>query len=210
MDFREARDEMVRRQIEARGVTDPATLSALRAVPRERFVPDGSRGQAFHDGPLPIAENQTISQPFVVAAMTEALELGPTSRVLEIGTGCGYQTAVLAEIAAEVFSVEYFPRLHREAEALLRELGLANVHLRCGDGHEGWAEQAPFDAIIATCASPELPLAWVGQLAPGGRLVAPIGLLGAQFLCRFRQTDTGLEREEIFEVRFVPLLGEDN
>jgi len=204
---REARERMVQEQIVARGVSDPRVLEALRKVPRHRFVPKAMQPSAYEDSALPIGLGQTISQPYVVAFMTEALELKPQDRVLEIGTGSGYQAAVLSLLAREVYSMEIVEQLGRKAEARLKEMGYANVHVRIGDGYRGWPDAAPFDAIIVTAAPPDVPPALVEQLRPGGRMVAPVGRY-LQNLIRLRRTAKGLERESLLPVRFVPMVPE--
>ena len=204
---RDARERMVQEQMVARGIHDPRVLEALRKVPRHRFVPVEIRTAAYEDTPLPIGLGQTISQPYIVAFMTEALELKPQDRVLEIGTGSGYQAAVLSLLAREVYSMEIIERLGKEAEAWLKELGYASVRVRVGDGYRGWPEAAPFDAIIVTAAPPDVPPALVAQLRPGGRMVVPVGR-GEQYLIRLRRTTNGLERETLLPVRFVPMVPE--
>jgi protein-L-isoaspartate(D-aspartate) O-methyltransferase len=198
---------MVRRQIEARGVRDPATLSAMGAVPRHEFVPKRIRHAAYEDYPLPIGLDQTISQPYIVAFMTEALLLKPGDRVLEIGTGSGYQAAVLAEIADEVFSIEILCELEERARRDLDRLGYTAVKTKCGDGYQGWAEHAPFDAVIVTAAPDHVPQPLVEQLKVGGRLVIPVGSQ-YQELVRLTKTSDGVERERLIGVRFVPMTGE--
>ena len=197
-------DEMVA-QIESRGVTDRLVLRAMRTVPRERFVPERLSRNAHDDGPLPIGHGQTISQPYIVAYMTELLRVGPGSRVLEIGTGSGYQTAVLAELAGDVFSVEVVPALARSAEDILRALGYSNVHVLCGDGGLGWPEHAPFDRIMLTAAPPQVPPAVIAQLAVDGRLVAPVGPPGhTQWITLLERTISGVTEQRTIAVRFVP------
>jgi protein-L-isoaspartate(D-aspartate) O-methyltransferase len=198
---------MVRDQIAARDVRDARVLAVMRKIPRHLFVPSGWQSFAYTDQPLPIGEGQTISQPYIVAFMTEALELKPEDRVLEIGTGSGYQAAVLAELVREVYSIEIVEPLAKEAEARLRRLGYANVHVRCGDGYRGWPEAAPFDAIIVTAAPDHVPPPLIEQLAPNGRLVIPVGRF-FQDLIRIRRTDKGLQKETLLPVRFVPMTGE--
>jgi len=198
---------MVNSQIAARGVTDNAVLEALRRVPRHRFMPREMRPQAYADRPLPIGEGQTISQPYIVAFMTQALELEGDERVLEIGTGSGYQAAVLTEVAAEVYSIEIVPALAQRAGALLRELGYEGLHLRTGDGYRGWPEAAPFDAILVTAAPDHIPQPLVDQLAPGGVLVIPVGTRNQEIL-RLRRTPDGIVEESLLPVRFVPMTGE--
>jgi protein-L-isoaspartate(D-aspartate) O-methyltransferase len=205
--FAQERERMVASQIEARGVRDPRVLDALRAIPRHEFVPAGQRMHAYEDRPLPIGEGQTISQPYIVAVMTELLELDGSEKVLEIGTGSGYQAAVLGKLAREVWSIEIVPELARRAEADLRRLGYANVHVRAGDGYRGWPEQAPFDAIIVTAAPEHVPQPLVEQLAVGGQLVLPVGDL-SQDLVRVVRGEQGVEQERLLGVRFVPMTGE--
>jgi protein-L-isoaspartate(D-aspartate) O-methyltransferase len=205
--FAEGRERMVADQIEARGVRDPRVLTALRAIPRHEFVPSEQRRHAYEDRPLPIGEGQTISQPYIVAVMTELLELDGSEKVLEIGTGSGYQTAVLAKLARAVWSIEIVPQLARRAEADLQRLGYANVHVRDGDGYRGWPEQAPFDAIIVTAAPGHIPEPLVAQLALGGRLVLPVGEV-SQDLVRVVRDEQGVRQERLLGVRFVPMTGE--
>ena len=208
-DFADARERMVAQQIEARGIADPLVLAALRAVPREAFVPSEERVFAYDDHPLPIGAGQTISQPYIVALTTEALRLAGGERVLEIGTGCGYAAAVLAQIAAEVHSVERLPELAGSARANLARAGVANVQVHGGDGTLGWPAAAPYDAIAVTAVGPEVPAALKAQLAPGGALVMPVGERdGDQVLLRWTRDAQGREHTEpLCEVRFVPLVG---
>ncbi len=205
---REARERMVQEQVFARGIRDPRVLEALRKVPRHRFVPAEMQPFAYADTPLPIGLGQSISQPAVVAFMTEALELKPQDRVLEIGTGSGYQAAVLSLLAREVYSMEIVERLGRDAKARLKQMGYANVRIRIGDGYRGWPEAAPFDAILVTAAPPDVPPALVAQLRLGGRMVVPVGR-DVQDLIRLRRTAKGLERESLLPVRFVPMVPEN-
>ena len=202
------RGEMVRWQIRERGIKDERVLEAMRAVPRHEFVPPHLRGSAYRDAPLPIGEGQTISQPYIVAYMTAALELSDEDKVLEVGTGSGYQAAILAQIARQVISVERLPRLAGEARQKLAELGYDNVSVVVGDGTQGWPDEAPYDAIIITAASPEVPdpLRW--QLAERGRLVAPIGPRYSQQLVRLRREGDEFRSENLLGVAFVPLIGE--
>jgi protein-L-isoaspartate(D-aspartate) O-methyltransferase len=193
---------MVEGQIVARGVRDPAVLAAMRSVPRPLFVPENERSAAYDDGPLSIGHGQTISQPYIVALMTELAQLTPDSRVLEIGTGCGYQTAVLSACAGEVWTVEIEPELSARAAGTLETLGVANVHFRVGDGSSGWPEAAPFDAILVTAAPADAPQPLVDQLALGGRLVIPLGT-DSQNLWTFTREPDGVRRESIIPVRFV-------
>jgi protein-L-isoaspartate(D-aspartate) O-methyltransferase len=205
--YRARRLEMVGTQIEARGVKDKAVLSALRKIPRHLFVPAMWRVQAYTDMPLPIGEGQTISQPYIVGFMTELIEPTKNMRVLEIGTGSGYQAAVLAECVGEVDTIEVVPALGKKAESLLGELGYRNIRVRIGDGYEGWTERAPYDAIILTAAPPaNVPRPLLEQLKLGGRLVAPVGR-GDQNLVRITKTPTGYKREVLAPVRFVPMTG---
>jgi len=202
------REELVERTIVARGVNDAAVLAAMRTVPRHRVVPDEYLGQAYTDRPLPIGYGQTISQPYIVAWMTELLELEPEDRVLEIGTGSGYQAAVLAEIVEEVYTIEIVPELAASAAKRLEALGYDNVVATRGDGYFGWQAHAPYDAIIVTAAPDHLPQPLVGQLKEGGYIVIPIGPTGGfQSLWRFTKTGEELKAENLGGVRFVPLTG---
>lgn len=191
----------------ARGIKDPRVQQAMRKVPRHFFVESALADRAYEDGPLPIGEKQTISQPYMVALMTEALELAGNEKVLEIGTGSGYQTAILAEIAPNVFSIEKIRSLATRARATLDDLGYYNVAIQVGDGTLGWSEHAPFDAILVTAGAPAVPQPLVEQLSIGGRLVIPLGDEQSQVLKRFRRTATGLEEEQLGECRFVKLCG---
>ncbi|MBI3292814.1 MAG: protein-L-isoaspartate(D-aspartate) O-methyltransferase [Elusimicrobia bacterium] len=199
---------MVQQQIEARGIQSPGVLAALRKVPRHEFIPWPYRHFAYEDHPVPIGEGQTISQPYIVALMTELLELRPDSKVLEIGTGSGYQAAILAELTRQVFSIEILPALAQKAKAALDRLGYTSVHVRVGDGYQGWPEAAPFDAILVTAAPADIPPPLIAQLKVGGRLVIPVGPAGQQDLLRVRKTTQGLQRERIIPVRFVPMTGD--
>jgi protein-L-isoaspartate(D-aspartate) O-methyltransferase len=200
---------MVATQIAARDVSDPRVLEAMRTVERHRFVPPAVRGAAYGDHPIPIGHDQTISQPYIVALMTELARVKGGARVLEIGTGSGYQAAVLAVLAKEVYSIEIVEPLAREAAGRLKALGYANVTVRAGDGYRGWPEHAPFDAILVTAAPPEIPQPLLDQLAVGGRLVAPVGEeWGAQELVVVEKTAAGLRRWSVAPVRFVPMTGE--
>jgi protein-L-isoaspartate(D-aspartate) O-methyltransferase len=203
---RSAREEMVSRQIASRDISDEAVLAAMCSVPRELFVRPEDHRAAFSDGPLPIGCGQTISQPYIVAYMTELLCLEAGSRVLEIGTGCGYQTAVLAEISARVYTIEIIEDLHRRAVGTLASMGYSNVEFRLGDGHDGWPEEAPFDAIIVTAAPGEVPPALKEQLTDGGTLVIPVGT-SVQYIHRIVRRGGGFEDEALIAVRFVPLTG---
>ena len=201
------RERMVDRQIEARGIRDPRVLAALRTVPRHRFVPPALQDQAYADTPLPIGSSQTISQPYIVAYMTEALRLPPAAAVLEIGTGSGYQAAVLAELARAVYSIEIVPELAERSARVLAELEYGNIRLRTGDGYRGWPEAAPFDGIMVTAAPDHVPPALVEQLAPGARLVIPVGRF-AQDMRIVTRTADGSVSETTIPVRFVPMTGE--
>lgn len=198
--------EMVERQIHGRGIRDAEVLAALARVPREAFVPDEYQDEAFTDGPLPIGYGQTISQPYIVAAMTELLRLTHASRVLEIGTGSGYQAAILAELTAEVYSIETIPELCKQARQRLARLGYHNVQVRCGDGYGGWPEHAPYDAIIVTAAPDHIPQPLVAQLADGGRMVIPVGPPGGyQVLWLLERAGDEVRQSEVMGVAFVPL-----
>jgi protein-L-isoaspartate(D-aspartate) O-methyltransferase len=198
------RDRMVADQIASRGVGDPAVLAAMRRVPRHVFVPPAEAHSAYADAPLPIGRGQTISQPYIVGLMTQLARPDPEGRVLEIGTGCGYQTAVLAECYGEVWSIELEPELSARAAETLSALGYSGVRLRVGDGALGWPEAAPFDAIVVTAAPDEVPRALYDQLAISGRLVIPLGA-SHQDLWVFSRTPTGLARRSVIPVRFVPM-----
>jgi protein-L-isoaspartate(D-aspartate) O-methyltransferase len=202
------RHRMVDSQIVPRGVSDPRVLAAMRTVPRHLFIPAHLRDQAYGDYPLPIGEDQTISQPYIVALMTELLELKDTDRVLEIGTGSGYQAAILAELAAQVFSIDRVEALLVRAERLLASLGYNNLKTRVGDGTLGWPEEMPFDAIIVTAGAPQVPRPLTEQLALGGRLVIPVGDRWSQTLTCVRKTKEGLKFEYHGGCRFVSLIGE--
>jgi len=204
----ERRGRMVETQIVARGVRDPRVLQAMRTVPRHLFVDPSQSGEAYDDHPLPIAGNQTISQPYIVALMTELLELTEGERVLEIGTGSGYQSAVLAKLAREVYSIEIVPELARSAAAKLREQGYASVTVREGDGYRGWPEHAPFDAIIVTAAPERVPQPLLEQLAPGGRMVIPVGSFFQELKVFHKGRDGKITEKDILPVRFVPMTGE--
>ena len=203
----DARLRMVTEQIEARGVRSPEVLAAMRAVPRHLFVPAESRDSAYGDGPLPIGHGQTISQPFVVAFMSEAARIRPGEKVLEIGTGSGYQAAVLAALGARVWSIEIVPDLADRARLALARTGAKEVAVRTGDGSHGWPEEAPFDVILATAAPEAIPQPLLDQLAPGGRLIIPVGA-GSQELLRVTRGPEGLVRESLLPVRFVPMTGD--
>lgn len=206
IDYHQLRLRMVSRQIEARGIVDEGVLGAMRTVERHLFVPDSLRRLAYEDYPLPIGEDQTISQPYIVALMTELLQLDTTDKVLEIGTGSGYQAAVLAEIVDSVFTIEIVPGLGSRADTLLRQLGYDNIEVLIGDGFVGWEDHAPYDGIIVTCAPPEIPGPLLDQLAEGGRLVIPVGTHW-QELMLVRKRNGQISTESIIPVRFVPMTG---
>ena len=200
-----ARARMIETQLRPRGIVHPAVLDAMRRVPRERFVPLGVQARAYDDEPLPIGEGQTISQPYIVAYMTEALDPKPTDRVLEIGTGSGYQAAILAELVREVYSIEIVPALAERAQRVLTDLGYKTVRTRQGNGYAGWPDAAPFDKIIVTAAPPEVPQTLVDQLAVGGIMIVPVGR-GTQMMTVIRKTPDGVVRRETIAVRFVPMI----
>jgi protein-L-isoaspartate(D-aspartate) O-methyltransferase len=204
------REQLVQRHIAAEGIDDPLVLEAMRAVPRHEFVPDQYRRRAYDNAPLPIGYGQTISQPYVVALMTELLEVGPEDRVLEVGTGSGYQAAVLARIVERVYTVEIIQPLARSAAGRLQRLGYGNVTVRHGDGYFGWEEHAPFDAIIVTAAAGHIPPPLLRQLKPGGRMCIPVGQpYFPQVLKLVRKSEQGEIRvRDVLPVRFVPLTGE--
>ncbi len=201
------RMDMVENQIVSRGIKDPRVLDAMRSVQRHRFVPAALESEAYDDHPLPIAEGQTISQPYIVAIMTELLELEPDDKVLEVGTGSGYQAAVLSEIVGQVFSIEIVEELADSAAKILEILGYENVTVRAGDGYQGWPGEDPFDAIIVTAAPEQIPAPLLQQLAEGGRLVIPVGGY-SQELIQVRKENGVLKRRAIIPVRFVPMTGE--
>jgi len=199
------REQMVELQLKARGINHPGVLDAMRRVPRQQFVPDALDERAYDDTPLPIGEGQTISQPYIVAYMTEALEPKATDRVLEIGTGSGYQAAILAELVKEVYTIELVPVLADRARAVLSKLGYENIRTRQGNGYRGWPEAAPFDKIIVTAAPVEVPPVLVDQLAVNGIMVVPVGR-GDQMMTILRKTLGGVVRRETIPVRFVPMI----
>ena len=206
--FADQRQLMVEMQLMARGIVDPAVLAAMRTVPREAFTPLEWRKFAYEDSPLPIAEGQTISQPCIVALMTQELELTPRDRVLEVGTGSGYGAAVLSCIASHVYTVERLQPLAAAACRRLRELGFHNVEVLAGDGTLGWPEHAPYDGIVVTAEGPSIPPALQAQLSLGGRLIMPVGERDEQYLMRvIRRSETAFEQENLGAVRFVPLIG---
>ncbi|MGI6457252.1 MAG: protein-L-isoaspartate(D-aspartate) O-methyltransferase [bacterium] len=198
---------MVEEQIEARGVKDKRVLDALRKVERHKFVPASIQPIAYQDSALPIGEDQTISQPYIVASMTELLDPKPTDKVLEIGTGSGYQAAVLGELVQDVYTIEIVESLGERAGKLLQELGYDNVHVRIGDGYKGWPQQAPFDKVIVTAAPDKIPQPLIDQLKVGGRMVIPVGE-SYQELYLITKTENGITKEVKYPVRFVPMTGE--
>jgi protein-L-isoaspartate(D-aspartate) O-methyltransferase len=204
--FERARTQMVDEQLAGRDIKDPRVLAAMKRVPRHEFVPEALRGVAYEDSPLPIGHEQTISQPYIVAYMTEALELEPTHRVLEIGSGSGYQAAILGELAKEVYTIEIVEPLADRARQVLDQLGYANVHVRTGNGYLGWPEQAPFDRVMVTAAPDAIPPALIEQLKIGGLMAIPVGT-GNQELRILRRTEKGMETLRTLPVRFVPMTG---
>ncbi|MDI7258421.1 MAG: protein-L-isoaspartate(D-aspartate) O-methyltransferase [Thermodesulfobacteriota bacterium] len=206
-DFSKARSKMVEEQIVARGIKDSRVIAAMKKVPRHLFVEEALQSQAYNDHPLPIGEKQTISQPYMVALMTETMELKGGERVLEIGAGSGYQTAVLGELAQEVYSVERIRPLAMRARKLLYDLGYFNVEIKIFDGTYGWMEKSPFDAIIVTAGAPDIPQPLYDQLAMGGRLVIPVGDAAVQDLFRITKTEEGMKKEDLGGCRFVKLIG---
>ena len=208
MDWKRQREQMVRFQIRNRGVGEERILSAFLRVPRHVFVSDALRSESYCDHPLPIGRNQTVSQPYIVALMTQQLDVRASHRILEIGTGCGYQTAILGELANEVYSIEIIPELMNIARGNLQYLRYDNIHLRAGDGLAGWEEQAPFDGIIVTAAPATVPMPLLKQLKPGGEMVVPVGTL-SQSLLRISKRENGkIVKKSIARVRFVPMTGE--
>jgi protein-L-isoaspartate(D-aspartate) O-methyltransferase len=203
--FIEKRERMVRDQIETRGIKSPKVLDAMRAVPRHLFVSENMQLHAYSDEPLQIGEGQTISQPYIVAYMTEILNLEDNMKVLEVGTGSGYQSAVLAEIVKEVYSVEIIPSLSSRSQNLLKNLGYQNIFFRVGDGREGWKDHSPYDGIIVTAAPKEIPVALQDQLKVGGRMILPVGE-ASQELVLIKREEKGFAKEELLSVRFVPLV----
>jgi protein-L-isoaspartate(D-aspartate) O-methyltransferase len=208
MDFENQRSALVKKLIHYRvgGMKDASVIRAFKKVPRHRFIETSFQAHAYEDRAIPIACDQTISQPFIVCWMSESLALNKDHRVLEIGTGSGYQTAILGEIVKEVYTIEYYPDLAQQAHELLNELGDENIHFRTGDGYEGWAESAPFDSILVACRVDEVPPSLIDQLTEGGRIVIPVGLEHRQILHTFIKCDAQLHSLNEIEVRFVPLL----
>jgi protein-L-isoaspartate(D-aspartate) O-methyltransferase len=208
LDLAAQRQQMVQRQLTTRGINDARVLGAMAKVPREEFVPPESRAASYEDGPLPIGYGQTISQPYIVAFMTEQLRPKSSDRILEVGTGSGYQAAILAELVSEVYSIEIVEPLAKSAEAILQRLGYKNVHLKTGDGYKGWPEEGPFDAIIVTCAPDKVPQQLVDQLKDDGRMVIPVGDRFAQQLYLLEKKNGQLKQSATLPVRFVPMTGE--
>jgi protein-L-isoaspartate(D-aspartate) O-methyltransferase len=208
VDLARQRERMVKEQLMPRGIHEERVLAAMAKVPREEFVPEYLRAASYADQPLPIGYDQTISQPFIVAFMTEQLRPRPTDRVLEIGTGSGYQAAILAELVAEVYSIEIIEPLARTAEATLQRLGYKNVHVKVGDGYKGWPEHAPFDVVIVTCAPDHVPPVLADQLKEGGRMIIPVGGPGDQELYLLEKEHGTMHRLAVSPVRFVPMTGE--
>ena len=202
------RQLMVQEQLMPRGIHDERVLAAMSKVPREEFVPQDVRAESYTDGPLPIGHGQTISQPYIVAFMTEQLRPSAKDRVLEIGTGSGYQAAILTELVGEVYTIEIIEPLAKNAEATLERLGYKNVHVKVGDGYRGWPEHAPFDAVIVTCAPDHVPQPLVDQLKEGGRMIIPVGGFGDQELYLLEKKNGQLEQRAVLPVRFVPMAGE--
>ncbi|MCK4305363.1 MAG: protein-L-isoaspartate(D-aspartate) O-methyltransferase [Candidatus Eisenbacteria sp.] len=205
--YEAARERMIRSQIVARGITDERLLQALARVERHRFIGPEYRADAYEDYPLPIEAGQTISQPYIVALMTQLLDLDGDEKILEVGTGSGYQAAILAELADSVFTIEIVDALAQSARTLLAELGYTNIMVRSGDGYQGWPEEAPFDGIMVTCAPPEIPRSLLDQLAEGGRLVIPVGTYAQQLLL-VEKRGGRLFEETVLPVRFVPMTGD--
>ncbi len=206
--FSSKRHQMVKEQIQQRGIKDSLVLKAMRKVPRHLFVPDYLRSQAYQDYPLPIGAGQTISQPYIVAFMTEALRLKGGEKVLEIGTGSGYQAAILAEIAGEVYTIEIIASLGNRAAELLKQLGYQNIHVVIGDGYRGLPDHAPFDAIIVTAAPAHIPQPLIDQLKPGGRMIIPVGDFYQELVLITKQADGSIKQKSVLPVRFVPMTGE--
>ncbi|MBK4732496.1 protein-L-isoaspartate(D-aspartate) O-methyltransferase [Oxynema sp. CENA135] len=206
LNFDRGRSQMVERQLRDRGIEDPAVLAAMQRVPRHRFVPSDLVELAYQDSPLPIGYDQTISQPYIVAYMSEVAQIAPGDRVLEIGTGSGYQAAILAQLARQVYTIEIIPELAASASATLQELGYQNIEVKAGDGYRGWPEAAPFEAIVVTAAPDRVPQALIEQLAIGGKLVIPVGT-SVQQMTIITKTEEGIVEEQTLPVRFVPMTG---
>jgi protein-L-isoaspartate(D-aspartate) O-methyltransferase len=197
---------MVEQQLKSRDINDPEVLQAMLQVKRHLFVPEASRDQAYRDRPLPLVKGQTISQPYIVALMTQLAHLEPEEKVLEIGTGSGYQAAILSRLCRHVYSIEIIDQLAKEARQRLKKLGFANIHIKTGDGFKGWKEHAPYDAIIVTCAPPAIPPPLIAQLAESGRLVVPVGRTWQELIVLTKKSGT-IHKERIIPVRFVPMTG---
>ena len=204
----QARDRMVRTQIAARGIRDPRILDAMRQIPRESFVDERYRREAYADHPIPIGDGQTVTQPYVAALMTELLDIQAADRVLEIGTGSGYESAILSRLASRVYSIEILPEIARKAEEKLRALHCENIAFRVGDGYRGWPEAAPFDAIIVTAAPRKIPEPLLQQLAPNGRMVIPVGDFYQELKVFSKAADGSVSERSVLPVRFVPMTGE--
>jgi protein-L-isoaspartate(D-aspartate) O-methyltransferase len=208
-DFKDKREEMVKSQLIARGISDKKVLEAFRKVPRDLFVPPEYQRYAYADQPLPIGHDQTISQPYIVAYMTEILDIQPGDKVLEIGTGSGYQAAILAELGAEVFSIEIVKPLSIRAQTTLQQSGYSNIHLKTGDGYHGWPEFAPFHAILVTCSPSGIPNPLIQQLAEGGKMIIPVGKEGIiQYLYLLEKENNKIRQKKVMAVRFVPMVNE--
>ncbi len=208
--FTDPRERMVTTQIIARGIKDPRVIKAMRKVPRHLFVPEKIRGSAYDDRPLPIGEGQTISQPYIVAFMSEVLDLSSRDRVLEIGTGSGYQAAILAEIVRQVYTIEIRPGLGETARERLKEMGYRNIFVKIGDGYKGWPEKAPFNAVIVTCAPEKIPRPLIDQLTEGGRMIIPVGEeRGIQELILLRKEKGMIIKKAVMSVVFVPMIKEE-
>ncbi|MFH0940778.1 MAG: protein-L-isoaspartate(D-aspartate) O-methyltransferase [Candidatus Omnitrophota bacterium] len=205
-EFEKERRDMVTDQIRGRGVSDEKVLQAMLKVKRHLFLPEGAKRHAYEDSALPIEKNQTISQPYIVALMTELADLKPEYKVLEIGTGSGYQAAVLAELVSKVYTIEIIPELAQQAKERLKKLGYKNIEIMAGDGYKGWPQEAPFDAIIVTAAAQEIPLELVKQLKTGSRMVIPLGDIFQELYCITKQEDGTFEQRNIIPVRFVPMV----
>ncbi len=208
-DYKELRSDMVEYQIRRRGISDTSVLSAMETVERHRFVPADIAGLAYNDSPLSIGYGQTISQPYIVAFMTEILHPEPGDRILEVGTGSGYQAAVLAQICDSVFTIEVVPQLGRRAESTLQELGYTNIRVRVGDGYQGWPDAAPFDAIIVTCAPTHIPQPLQDQLREGGRMIIPVGERYVQELVLLTKKEGKIRKHSVLPVLFVPMVDEE-
>lgn len=200
------RELMVKTQIEARGIHDKVILKSFREIPRHLFVPEDIRHFAYTDAPLSIGYGQTISQPYIVGLMSEAANIKPTDRVLEIGAGCGYQAAILSKLCQEVYTIEIIELLAQQAQNVIRKLGYTNIKIRIGNGFDGWLEAAPFDAIIATASPKQIPQSLLTQLKLGGRLIIPVGEPHQQNLLRITKTESGIKEEYLLPVRFVPMI----